>query len=170
MPKEVIRLNNFQLQKEIERGLKQELYQAGLYLKRCILNQMEKAFVKNPKVYKRTGNLKKSLKVDDIASIKVTDGKLQIRLYFDENAWHKSGNQIKGWNGDGRDINMAYYLNYGYKTKKDVWFKNIEDFGYRKETLYIEKGIDIFNATNKWNMFIDKEKDIIVSSRSDFIK
>lgn len=163
-------MNNSQLQKEIERGLKQELYQAGHYLKRCILNQMEKAFLGNPKIYKRTGQLKKSLKVDDIASIKIADGKLQIRLYFDEKAWHKSGNQIKGWNGDGREINMAYYLNYGYKTKKDVWFKNIENFGFRKETLYIEKGIDIFNATNKWNMFIDKEKDIIVSSRSDFIK
>lgn len=168
--KEVIKLNNSQLQKEIERGLKQELYNAGLYLKKCILNQMKKTLLDNPKVYKRTGNLEKSLQIDNIMNIKVIDNRLQIRLYFDEKAWHKSGNQIKGWNGDGREINVAYYLNYGYKTKKDVWFKNIRNFGYRKETLYIEKGIDVFNATNKWNMFIDKEKDIIVSSRSDFIR
>ena len=131
---------------------------------------MQKAFVSNPVVYKRTGNLKDSLQVDNIASIKVVDNKLQIRLYFNEKAWHKSGNQITGWNGNGKEINMAYYLNYGYKVTKDVWFKNIKNFGYRKETLYVEKGIDRFNATNKWNMFVDKEKDIVVSSENDFIR
>ena len=162
--------NNDNLRKEIEKGLKQELYSAGLYLKKCILFEMQKAFVSNPVVYKRTGNLKDSLQVDNIASIKVVDNKLQIRLYFNEKAWHKSGNQIAGWSGNGKEINMAYYLNYGYKVAKDVWFKNIKNFGYRKETLYVEKGIDRFNATNKWNMFVDKEKDIVVSSRNDFIR
>lgn len=160
------------LNKEIEKALKKELYQAGLYLKKCILNQMDKAFIQQPKMYKRTGDLRNSLEVDNIADIKVNDGRLQIRLFFNEKAWHKAGNQIRtksDWS-DKREVNMAYYLNYGYKVRKPVWFKDIKNFGYRKETLYIEKGIDIFNASNKWGMFIDKDKDIIVSNRRDFIR
>ena len=166
--REVVRVSN--LQSEIEKGIRQELYNAGLYLKKCILNQMKKALLDNPKVYKRAGNLEKSLQIDNIMNIKVIDNRLQIRLYFDEKAWHLSGNQIKGWNGDGREINMAYYLNYGYRIKKNVWFKNKRNFGYRKETLYIEKGIDVFNTSNKWGLFIDKDKDIIITSRKDFIR
>lgn len=164
----MIRVSN--LQSEIEKGIKQELYNAGLYLKKCILNQMKKALLDNPKVYKRTGNLENSLQIDNIMNIKVIDNRLQIRLYFDEKAWHLSGNQIKGWNGDGREVNIAYYLNYGYRIKKNVWFKNKRNFGYRKETLYIEKGIDVFNTSNKWGLFIDKDKDIIITSRKDFIR
>lgn len=170
------------LNKEIEKALKKELYQAGLYLKKCILNQMDKAFIQQPKMYKRTGDLRNSLEVDNITDIKVNDGRLQIRLFFNEKAWHKAGNQIwaknmkgeKVYRGDDwsdkREVNMAYYLNYGYKVRKPVWFKDIKNFGYREETLYIEKGIDIFNASNKWGMFIDKDKDIIVSDRRDFIR
>lgn len=158
------------LSKEIEKGLRNELRNAGIYLKKCILNQMQKALVQNPKVYKRTGNLKNSLKVDDVMAVKIINNRLQIRLFFDDKAWHKSGNQIEGWNGDGREINMAYYLNYGYEIKKNVWFKDIENFGYRKATYYIEKGIDVFNASNKWGMFIDKDKDIIISDKRDFIR
>lgn len=161
---------NNSIKKELEKYLRLELYHAGEYLRKCILKKMEEVFIKNPKVYERTGQLKDSLKIENIADIVVKDNKLQVKVYFDENAWHNSGNQIRGWNGNGQQIHMGYYLNYGYKVKEDVWFKGIENFGYRKPTYFVEKGIDLFNKSNKWGMYINKDTDIIVSNRSDFIR
>ena len=50
---------------------------------------------------------------------------------------------------NGEIVNTAYLLNYGYAVKKDVWFKNYENFGFRKGGHFVEEGIADFNTMNK---------------------
>lgn len=110
---------------------------------------------------KRTGSLAKSVRVEDVAQVNINETKLEVYVYFDENAYHSSGYGM--WNpNDGNDVNVAELLNYGYEVKADVWFKDIEDFGYRKAALFVESAIDEFNATNTMKLKINKNKDIIL--------
>ena len=93
---------------------------------------------------------------------------------FDENANHRSGFGVWGVH-DGRckyedantsfdngdNVNTALLLNDGYKVKKPVWFKDIENFGYREGAKFIEKAISEFNKVNSMGIFLDTN-DIIV--------
>ena len=90
-------------------------------------------------------------------SIRVVGNTLEIDIFFDEGAIHKSGDGIKGWSGNGDEVNVAYLLNYGYRVEKDVWFKNIPYFGFRPAANFVEDGIDDFNATNTLGINITKK-------------
>lgn len=128
-------------------------------LRDCIQKALENYLISNPPtVYSRTGKLEKSLQVEDIANIKIIGNSLSINLWFDENANHESGDGIEGWDGTGETVNTAYLLNYGYEVKKDVWFKNIENFGYRSAANFVEDGIDEFNKTNIFGIKIQINK------------
>ena len=61
------------------------------------------------------------------------------------------------WGGTGEEVNTAYLLNYGYRVKKDVWFKDYENFGYREGANFVEDGIDDFNSTNTLGIKITKK-------------
>ena len=111
-----------------------------------------------PKIYSRTGALQNSLKVDDILNLKVTGKTMSLDIYFDDSGYHRSGGGIQGWDGNGETVNTAYLLNYGYEVEKDVWFKDIPNFGYRSAGHFIEDGIADFEASNPYGIKIKVHK------------
>ena len=140
------------------RTLAENLYIEANRLRDCIHNRMDMYMaLYTPKIYKRTGGLEASLKVHDILSIRVVGNTLEIDIFFDDGAIHKSGDGIKGWNGNGGEVNVSYLLNYGYRVEKDVWFKNIPYFGFRPAANFVEDGIDDFNSTNTLGIKITKK-------------
>ncbi len=52
-------------------------------------------------------------------------------------------------------VNVIKLLNWGYRVKKDVWFKNKKNFGYRKGYGFIQKAVNEFNATNKYGIVVN---------------
>ena len=146
------------------RTLAENLYIEANRLRDCIQNRLEIYLNTHPyryggtkPTYERTGGLEGSLTVDDILSIRVVGNTLEIDIFFDDGAIHKSGDGIKGWSGNGDEVNVAYLLNYGYRVEKDVWFKNIPYFGFRPAANFVEDGIDDFNATNTLGIKIKKK-------------
>ena len=146
------------------RTLAENLYSEANRLRDCIQNRLEIYLHTHPyryggtkPTYERTGGLEGSLTVDDILSIRVVGNTLELDIFFDEGAIHKSGDGIIGWEGNGDEVNVAYLLNYGYRVKKDVWFKDYENFGYREGANFVEDGIDDFNATNTLGIKITKK-------------
>ena len=144
--------------------LAENLYNEANRLRNCIQNRLNIYLKTHPyryggtsPTYERTGGLENSLKVDDILSIRVVDNALEIDIFFDEGAIHKSGDGIQGWGGNGDEVNVAYLLNYGYRVKKDVWFKNIPYFGFRPAANFVEDGIEDFNSTNTLGIKITKK-------------
>lgn len=132
--------------------LEQNLYAEAQRLKDYIQNRLNIYLKSNPPhIYKRTGGLQNSLTVDDVLNIRVIGNTLEIDIFFDDGANHKSGDGIimPKWSGNGETVNTAYLLNYGYAVKKDVWFKNYENFGFRKGGHFVEEGIADFNTMNK---------------------
>lgn len=140
------------------RTLAENLYAEANRLRDCIQNRMDMYMaLYKPKMYKRTGGLEGSLTVDDILSIRVVGNTLELDIFFDEGAIYKSGDGIRGWSGNGDEVNVAYLLNYGYRVEKDVWFKNIPYFGFRPAANFVEDGIDDFNVTNTLGIKITKK-------------
>ena len=140
------------------RTLAENLYSEANRLRDCIQNRLDIYMATHqPKMYDRTGNLENSLKVDDFLSIRVVGNSLEIDIFFDDGAIHKSGDGIKGWSGNGDEVNVAYLLNYGYRVEKDVWFKNSPYFGFRPAANFVEDGIDDVNATNTLGIKITKK-------------
>ena len=135
----------------------------GMYLRNLIQKYLDDYLQFDPVVYafgrgRRTGDLQKSIVVDDIVTVKSNGNRLEIYVYFNENSDHSSCFGV--WNSiDGQDVNVAELLNYGYRVEKEVWFKNIEDFGWRKPAHFLEQAIAEFNATNTLGIKI-AEKDI----------
>lgn len=140
------------------RTLAENLYSEANRLRDCIQNRMDMYMaLYTPEIYKRTGGLEGSLTVDDILSIRVVGNTLEIDIFFDDGAIHKSGDGIQGWDGNSDEVNVAYLLNYGYRVEKDVWFKNIPYFGFRPAANFVEDGIDDFNTTNTLGIKITKK-------------
>lgn len=135
--------------------LEQNLYLEAQKLKDCIQNRLNIYLKSNPpRMYKRTGGLQNSLTVDDILNIRIVGTSIEIDLFFNSDAYHTSGDGIttpqgENWQGNGEVVNTAYLLNYGYAVKKDVWFKNYKNFGFRKGGHFVEEGIADFNTMNK---------------------
>ena len=129
--------------------LSQCLYSEIIRLRDLIQSYLDKYLMSTPPiVYKRTGMLLSSLQVDDFLSIKVINNGLEIAVRFNDNAIHMSGDGIAGWDGNDEKVNVAILLNYGYRVKEDVWFKNIENFGYRTGAYFVEDGVAEFNKNN----------------------
>nr|DAW20518.1 MAG TPA: Structural protein [Caudoviricetes sp.] len=128
-------------------------------LRNCIQARLD-AYMNSyqPKIYSRTGALQNSLKVDDILNLKVTGKTMSLDIYFDDSGYHRSGDGIQGWDGNGETVNTAYLLNYGYEVEKDVWFKDIPNFGYRSAGHFIENGIADFEASNPYGIKIKVHK------------
>lgn len=128
-------------------------------LRNCIQARLD-AYMNSyqPKIYSRTGALQNSLKVDDILNLKATGKTMSLDIYFDDSGYHRSGDGIQGWDGNGETVNTAYLLNYGYEVEKDVWFKDIPNFGYRSAGHFIEDGIADFEASNPYGIKIKVHK------------
>lgn len=133
--------------------LSQCLYSEVVRLKDLIQFYFDRCLMSTPPVvYKRTGMLLSSLQVDDFLNIQIVNGGLEMAIKFNDNAIHTSGDGILGWDGNGEKVNTAILLNYGYRVKKDVWFKNIENFGYRTGAYFVEDGVADFNQSNPYGI------------------
>lgn len=95
----------------------------------------------DPSKYQRTFGMLNSLYAGDYIDIKVNPTKLTMSICFSEAAY---GDSLFG----GGRINKLQLMNEGYSVKKDVWFKDIEYFGYRHGGHFIEKAIARFNEQN----------------------
>lgn len=143
--------------------LRQNLQSEAIRLRNCIQKRLD-AYLNSfqPEMYKRTGGLQSSLKVDNFLNVRVVGDGLEIDIFFDDGAIHKSGDYDLTtpwgtvWEGTGEEVNVAFLINYGYEVKKNVWFKNYENFGYREGAGFVEDGIDDFNATNTLGIKITK--------------
>lgn len=135
------------------------LYEEAQRLRDCIQKRIDdyrESYA--PKIYNRTDMLPKSLSVDDIAHIYVEGNKICINLFFEnDKVIRESGFGIWENESQADEVNVAYLLNYGYEVKKDVWFKNIENFGYREGYNFVENGIDDFLQTTKLSIIVGKK-------------
>lgn len=95
-----------------------------------------------PVIYKRTYKLKNSMEIDDIVRISEDGNALSTSVIFMDNKINHESLYAEG------DVNVLWLMNYGYSVKKNVWFKNIHNFGRRKGGGFIEKGIEEFNKVN----------------------
>lgn len=159
----------------IENVMKANLQQQAVYLQELInkyLLDYRKRFF--PKKYKRTGDLENSVSIS--SKVKVENNKLITYVYFNENALHRSGFgvwSLKKGRGkydddiqdfeDPRSTNVALLINYGYRVKSPVWFRNKMNFGYRKGNGFVQKAINEFNKTNSMGIYIDYKKDVITT-------
>jgi hypothetical protein len=97
------------------------------------------------------GSLANSLSTEDIADIQVVNGNsLSVTLKV-QNSIRPS--IFKKWNQS--DANVFWLLNDGYTVKKDVWFKNIPNFGYRVAEHFVENGIKKFNQNNSLGIKVE---------------
>ena len=96
-------------------------------------------------IYKRTGATQISLKLDRNVKVSIDGESLVVSLYFNSGAYGQS-------KYSDETINKALSMNYGWKVKKNVWFKNIEHFGYYDGYQFIEKGVADFNNDNKYGI------------------
>ena len=113
----------------------------------------------NPFAYERTGDFPRSLKVEDIVNMRIVGNTIELNVYFDsDGAVRSSGFGINSlatdiygefipWKSKG-EVNIGLIYEFGYKVKKDTWFKNIPYFGYRSGTHFLSNAIDEFNANN----------------------
>lgn len=144
MQKQAIKEAEVILKKEVER------------LKDCIQNRIDEYMDSySPILYQRTGGFQNSLYVDDFLDINIETNRISVKLAFGSGAYHNSGDGILGWNGNGEEVNVAILLEYGYQVQKDVWFKNIENFGYRHAGRFVQNGINDFNKNNPYGIKID---------------
>lgn len=123
----------------------------------------------NPFAYDRTGDFPHSLKVEDIVNMRIVGNTIELDVYFDpDGAIRPSGFGIKSlamtigengqrelvpWRSEG-EVNIGLIYEFGYKVKKDTWFKNIPFFGYRSGTRFLSNAIDEFLADNPLNIKI----------------
>jgi len=110
-------------------------------LKQCIIKRVNDYYSSyNPFVYDRTYGLQSSLEVDN--DIEVSISGMTINVGFSgSDAYQPS---LFG----GGDAYTPSLMNYGWQVKKDVWFKNIEHFGYYEGAHFLENGIADWQAGN----------------------
>lgn len=125
----------------------QELVNAANQLSECIQNRISQ------------GSLQNSISTADIADIQVSGNSLSVTLKI-QNAIRPS--IFQKWNGSS--ANVFWLLNDGYKVKKNVWFKNINNFGYRAAARFVEQGINDFNSQNKLGVKIEVQRPLMYYS------
>ena len=55
----------------------------------------------------------------------------------------------------GSGANKLLLMNSGYSVGKDVWFKDIPNFGYRSGGQFLEAALERFNASNSLGVKIE---------------
>lgn len=100
--------------------------------------------------------MQNSISTADIADIQVSGNSLSVTLKI-QNAIRPS--IFQKWNGSS--ANVFWLLNDGFKVKKNVWFKNINNFGYRAAARFVEQGINDFNSQNKLGVKIEVQRPLM---------
>jgi hypothetical protein len=125
-------------------------------LKDCIQYFLDLYYIEYyPSVYNRTYELQQALEVSNIVNISTDAQSLSINLDFNDSlSW---GNSIF----NGSDGYKPILIDQGWQVEKDVWFKNIEHFGFQSGAHFIENGIERFkNEINNpdVHVFLDGEE------------
>lgn len=110
----------------------QEMVSAANLLRNCIQSRINR------------GTMGNVLTTADIADVQVDDMTLTVKMKV-QNSIRPS--IFKPYNG--LDANVFWLLNDGFVVKKNVWFKNIPNFGYRVAEQFVEGGVTDFNSQNK---------------------
>lgn len=127
------------------RTLEQQLqYEANRFLK-ILQEEIDNWYDSySPVVYKRSYDMRNSIYVEDLVQVSVSGDKLQIKINYDDRAFHQSL-----W--DSSSINSILLMNDGYKVSKG-WHKDIENFGYRDGGQFLEKAVHRFNEENDFGI------------------
>ena len=129
------------------RTLEQQLqYEANRFLK-ILQEEIDNWYDSySPVVYKRSYDMRNSIYVEDLVQVSVSGDKMQIKINYDDRAFHQSL-----W--DSASINSILLMNDGYKVSKG-WHKDIENFGYRDGGQFLEKAVNRFNEENDFGIDI----------------
>lgn len=129
------------------RTLEQQLqYEANRFLK-ILQEEIDNWYDSySPVVYKRSYDMRNSIYVEDLVQVSVSGDKIQIKINYDDRAFHQSL-----W--DSSSINSILLMNDGYKVSKG-WHKDIENFGYRDGGQFLEKAVNRFNEENDFGIDI----------------
>lgn len=129
------------------RTLEQQLqYEANRFLK-ILQEEIDNWYDSySPVVYKRSYDMRNSIYVEDLVQVSVSGDKMQIKINYDDRAFHQSL-----W--DSSSINSILLMNDGYKVSKG-WHKDIENFGYRDRGQFLEKAVNRFNEENDFGIDI----------------
>lgn len=109
----------------------QELLNAANLLRNCIQSRIN------------MGSMSNCISTADIADIEIDGLSLSVKLKIQNSIRPSIFNK---WNQ--KNANVFWLLNDGFTVKKDVWFKNIPNFGYRIGEHFVEEGITEFNSRN----------------------
>lgn len=101
----------------------------------------------SPTIYQRTYDMRDSIYAEDLVEISTSGTKLQIKIKYEDTAFHKSL-----W-GDS-SINSILLMNNGYQVSSG-WHKDIEYFGYREGGHFLENAIERFNKENYFGIDIE---------------
>lgn len=133
LKKQLRNLNLSKLKLKNGSNVETEIKRHASILADCIMEELDKVYSYQPKVYLRTYDLYSSLYVDDKLEIRFSGkgANLSIGIHFDDGAMHESFN--------GNFANTAILINEGWKTNGN--FADIPYLGYREGTHFIENGI-----------------------------
>lgn len=130
-------------------------------LANMISNGIAKAYVTSPVVYHRTEMLQSSPTVKGAA--KVTKNSISIDIvFYKKDIMHKA----KFGSSKGKNVNTLKLLNWGYQVNPNVWFADIENFGWRNGAHFLENSIKEFNKTNKYGIEVDASS--IIENATDY--
>lgn len=139
----------------------QELKENAKLFQSLLKKNIKNSYKTDLKVWKRTNFFKNSVQADTIARVGTSGNNLEIDVYFDDNVYYKS---IWG----GKRVNVMKLLNFGYKVRKNVPFRNVKYFGWRRGSHFIEKTIKEFNNQNTLGFTI-RWSDIVSTKDNYFI-
>lgn len=123
---------------------KQMQYEAKRFL-RILQEEIDKWYsLYSPKMYQRTYAMRNSIYAEDLVSISTSGDKLQVKINYDDTAFHKSL-----WGGGS--INSILLMNSGYRVSNG-WHKDIENFGYREGGHFLENAVARFNKENDFGI------------------
>lgn len=120
-------------------------YEAKRFL-RILQEEIDKWYsLYAPKMYQRTYAMRNSIYAEDLVSISTSGDKLQVKINYDDTAFHKSL-----WGGS---VNSILLMNNGYRVSNG-WHKDIENFGYREGGHFLENAVARFNKENDFGIDI----------------
>lgn len=125
---------------------KQMQYEAKRFL-RILQEEIDRWYcLYAPKIYHRTYDMRNSIYAEELVSVSTSGNKLQVKIKYDDTAFHKSL-----W--DGSSINSILLMNNGYQVSG--WHKDIKNFGYREGGHFLENAVYRFSKENDLGIDIE---------------
>jgi len=124
--------------------------QEAVRLAKCIQFQIDAYYASySPTVYSRTGELREVIQASPRVVVS-PDGKSLVATVEVKST---AGHSIFP-NGGG--VDKVAVIDKGWAVKKDVWFKNIEHFGFQAGYGFIDKGIADYLKSNPHNITVSR--------------